>query len=175
VVLFILPRLAGRPLSARVTHEPPCRLCEAPLSWDDTGWRCPECADTPTAEDLEDWCREHGRAGVRAGRERSRRARQVARGAPGAAVLLLRTAAAGGALSRAALIEGVSGAERRALQWALRDAGDLPLSPERCRAAAVELDSLTSSSIGEPALPALGGGRRAELASLTRRRVGTGR
>ena len=82
-------------------------------------------------------------------RERDRRHRQIARGAPGAAVLLLRTAAAGGALLRAALVAGVRGAERRALRWALRDADDRPLSAERCRAAAVELDSLTPRTLRE--------------------------
>ena len=74
-------------------------------------------------------------------RNRSSRARQVVRGAPGAAAVLLRAAADGGALSRAALLEGVTGAERRAMVWALRDVGDTPLSPERCRQAARELEA----------------------------------
>ncbi|MDE0227786.1 MAG: hypothetical protein OXJ62_02895 [Spirochaetaceae bacterium] len=152
VVLHLLPRLAGRPRSARVTNKPPCRRCEAPLHWQlpERRWRCSVCSDTPSTEQLAEWAREHGDDGGRAGREhRERRYRQVARGAPGAAVLLLRTAAAGGALSCAALIDGVSGAERRALRWALRDAGDRPLSAERCRAAAVELDSLTPRTLRE--------------------------
>ena len=51
----------------------------------------------------------------------------------------MRAAAAGGALSRAALVEATSGPEKRALRWALRDAGDRPLSAERCRAAAADL------------------------------------
>ena len=124
VVLHLLPRLAGRPRSARVTNKPPCRRCEAPLHWQlpERRWRCSVCSDTPSTEQLAEWAREHRDDGGRAGREhrerRERRYRQVARGAPGAAVLLLRTAAAGGALSCAALIDGVSGAERRALRWA---------------------------------------------------------
>ncbi|MDE0023081.1 MAG: hypothetical protein OXP69_01575 [Spirochaetaceae bacterium] len=151
VTLQLLPRLAGRPRSARVTYEPSCRLCEASLHWQQParGWRCLACDDTPSTEQLAEWAREHVGDGVSGGRGR-RRLRQVARGAPGAAVLLLRTAAAGGALSRAALIDGASGAERQALWWALRDAGDRPLSAERCRAAAVELDSLTSRTLREP-------------------------
>ena len=55
--------------------------------------------------------------GVRAGyarRDRERRARQVRRGAPGAAALPMRAAAAGGAQSRAALVEATVGAEKRA-------------------------------------------------------------
>ena len=49
VVLHLLPRLAGRPPSARVTHEPPCRLCKTPLQWQSPahGWRCSACQDTP--------------------------------------------------------------------------------------------------------------------------------
>ena len=61
----------------------------------------------------------------------SSRARQVVRGAPGAAAVLLRAVDAGGALSRAALLNGVTGAERRALAWALRDVGDAPLGALR--------------------------------------------
>ena len=48
-----------------------------------------------------------------------------------------------GALSRAALLAGVTGAERRALAWVLRDVGDAPLSPERCRQAARELETMS--------------------------------
>ena len=36
----------------------------------------------------------------------------------------------------------MSGAERRALAWALRAAGDRPINPAACRAAAAELDRL---------------------------------
>ena len=146
LTLHLLPRLAGRPPAARVTHDPPCRLCEAALRWELAArrWRCSECADAPAAEVLAAWAREHTADGVRAGRTRRRgvsRQRQIARGAPGAAAVLRRAAADGGALSRAALLAGVAGAERRALQWALRDAGDAPLNPERCRAAAAALET----------------------------------
>ena len=65
-----------------------------------------------------------------------RTARQLGRGIPGAAAFLLRAAEAGGAESRDALLEAVTGAERHAVRWALRDAGEGPLSPERCRGAA---------------------------------------
>ena len=82
------------------------------------------------------------RAG-RARRNRVSRGRQVVRGAPGAAAVLLRAAAAGGALSHAALLAGVTGAARRALAWVLRDVGDVPLSPERCRQAARELEAMS--------------------------------
>ena len=70
------------------------------------------------------------------------------RGADGAAALLLRATAAGGALSRAALLEGVTGPERHALRWALRDAGDAPVSPERCRQAVADLSTLTPGGLG---------------------------
>ena len=146
LVLHLLPRLAGRPLAARVTCDPPCRLCQAPLRWLRSGWCCSACSDVPDSESLAAWCREHVRDGVRAGstrRNHPSRARQVARGAPGAAAVLLRAAEHGGALSRSALLAAVTGPERRALGWALRDAGDDPLSPERCRAAAAELARTT--------------------------------
>ena len=68
--------------------------------------------------------------------EVERNARQLQRGIPGAAALLLRSAEAGGAESRDALLAAVTGAERHAMRWALRDAGDGPLSPARCRQAA---------------------------------------
>ena len=94
-------------------------------------------------------------SGVRAGRARrgcgTRRNRQVARGAPGAAAVLLRAAADGGALSRAYLVDLASGAERRALAWALRDDGDRPLPAARCREAAAALASVTAASIEAPA------------------------
>ena len=77
----------------------------------------------------------------------TRRNRQVARGAPGAAAVLLRAAADGGALSRAYLVDLASGAERRALAWALRDDGDRPLPAARCREAAAALASVTPASI----------------------------
>ena len=152
LVLFLLPRLPGRPLAARVTHAPPCRLCEAPLRWrlPARRWKCSECGDRPTAEHLADLVREHVADGVRHGRarrERETRARQVARGAPGAAAVLLRAAADGGAPSRAYLSDRLTGAERRALRWALRDDGDRPLSAERCREAAAALATLTPAGI----------------------------
>ena len=92
------------------------------------------------------------RAG-RARRNRVSRGRQVVRGAPGAAAVLLRAAAAGGALSRAALLAGVTGAERRALAWVVRDVGDAPLSPERCRQAARELEAMSSLGDGTEDVP----------------------
>ena len=158
LVLHLLPRLPGRALAARLTADPPCRLCEAPLQWAPPArrWECPECADVPTTEQLADWAREHVRDGVRAGRARRGRGRgtrnrQVARGAPGAAAVLLRAAADGGALSRAYLVDLASGAERRALAWALRDDGDRPLPAARCREAAAALASVTPASIEAPA------------------------
>ena len=68
--------LPGRALAARLTADPPCRLCEAPLQWAPPArrWECPECADVPTTEQLADWAREHVRDGVRAGRARRGRA-----------------------------------------------------------------------------------------------------
>ena len=152
LVLHLLPRLPGRALAARLTADPPCRLCEAPLQWAPPArrWECPECADVPTTEQLADWAREHVRDGVRAGRARRGRGtrnRQVARGAPGAAAVLLRAAADGGALSRAYLVDLASGAERRALAWALRDDGDRPLPAARCREAAAALATVTPASI----------------------------
>ena len=47
--------------------------------------------------------------------------------------MLLRAAADGGAPGRHDLFARVDGPERRALRWALRDAGDAPLNTERCR------------------------------------------
>ena len=65
-----------------------------------------------------------------------RSARQLQRGTPGAIALLLRAAEAGGALNRDLLLEAVTGAERHAMRWALRDGGAGPLNPECCRQAA---------------------------------------
>ena len=59
-------------------------------------WRCPDCQTYDRAA-LADLLAEHVADGVRAGnarRDRERRARQVRRGAPGAAALLIRPAAA---------------------------------------------------------------------------------
>ena len=146
VVLHLLPHLAGRPPAARLTSDLPCGACEAPLRYDALRrrWRCSECQTGYDREALGDLVREHVRDGVHAGRgrrNRGTRERQVVRGAPGAAAVLLRVAADGGALSRAVLLEGVAGAERRALAWALRAVGNAPLNPERCRQAARELEA----------------------------------
>ena len=56
-------------------------------------------------------------------------------------IALLRSAAdAGGAESRDAMLETATGAERHALRWALRGAGEGPLSArKRCRQAAATL------------------------------------
>ena len=105
-----------------------------------------------SAAHLEEWAREHVRDGSRAGkgrRDRGTRGRQVARGAPGAG--LLAAARDGGAPSRAYLADRLTGAERRALRWALRDDGDRPLSAERCREAADELATMTPNSTEKPA------------------------
>ena len=104
-----------------------CRKCGCAPRGDLTGGLCVPC---------------QGRA-----RRGTRRNRQVARGAPGAAAVLLRAAADGGALSRAYLVDLASGAERRALAWALRDDGDRPLPAARCREAAAALTSVTPASI----------------------------
>ena len=99
---------------------------------------------------LVDLLTEHVSDAVRADnarRDQVRRARQVRRGAPGAAVILHRAVAEGGALSRAALLEAVTGPERHALSWALRDDADRPLSAERCRAGTAELARLTTGDL----------------------------
>ena len=126
VVVHLLPREPGRPPAARVTHDPPCRACERGLQYEAPRrrWRCPDCRTAYTPVTLAAVCREAERSG-----------RQLQNGTPGATALLQRAAAAGGAVSRAALLEMVTGAERHALRWALRDAGEGPLSPERCRQA----------------------------------------
>lgn len=146
LVLHLLPHHRGQPTAARLTSDLPCGTCEGPLRYDvlRRRWRCSECQTTYDGDTLADLVREHIRDGVRASntrRNRSSRTRQVVRGAPGAAAVLLRAADAGGALSRSALLDSVTGAERRALAWALRDVGDAPLSPERCEQAARELEA----------------------------------
>lgn len=55
--------------------------------------------------------------------------------------MLLRAVAAGGAASREALLASVGGAERQALSWALREAGEGRLTAARCRQAVRELRS----------------------------------
>ena len=148
VVVAKLPKLRGRLPAVRVSPDLPCGVCEAAsLRFDPARrcWCCPSCRTTYGRAALADLTAEHVADGARAGharRDRQRRTRQVRRGAPGAAAVLLRAAADGGTLSRAALVDLVTGAERRALRWALRDDGDRPLSPERCREVARALASL---------------------------------
>lgn len=101
--------------------------------------RCPDCPTTYSPTAVAAVCQEV-----------ERNVRQLQRGIPGAAALLLRAAEADGALSRGALLEAVTGAERHAMRWALRDAGDGPLSPERCRQAAAALATLTPTSLDTP-------------------------
>ena len=127
VVVDLLPREPGRARAARATHDPPCRVCERRLQYDapHRRWRCPDCRTTYSPAALAAVCR-----------EAERNARQLGRGISGAAAVLLRAAEAGGALSRGVLLESVTGAERHAMRWALRDAGEGPLSPQRCRQAA---------------------------------------
>ena len=152
LILFTLPRQPGRRPAARVTAAPTCRRCEARLQWrlPQRFWQCSECADTPSADQLAAWCREQEAGSADAGEAHNRRdvrANQIARGAPGAAARLLRAANEGGAPSRAYLLDTVTGAERRALAWALRAAGDRSVSASQCRAAAAELARLTPADL----------------------------
>ena len=96
VVLHLLPHHRGQPTAARLTSDLPCGTCEGPLCYDALRrrWRCSECQTTYDGGALADLVREHVR-GVRASntrRNRSSRTRQVVRGAPGAATVLLRAA-----------------------------------------------------------------------------------
>ena len=70
LVLHLLPQLPGRPPAARVTRDPPCRLCEAPLAWRPGGWTCSGCRDTPSVEALAAWAAEHVADGAHAGKAR---------------------------------------------------------------------------------------------------------
>ena len=70
LVLHLLPRIRGRSLAARVTRNPPCRLCEAALLWASSGWWCSSCRDTPTSAELVEWSREHLQDAKRAGKAR---------------------------------------------------------------------------------------------------------
>ena len=82
LVLHLLPQLAGRPPAARVTRDPPCRLCEELLAWRPGGWTCSACRDTPSVETLAAWAAEHVTDGERAGkarREAERRHRRTDR------------------------------------------------------------------------------------------------
>ena len=130
VVVHLLPREPSRPRTARVTHDPPCRACARRLQYEvpRRRWRCPDCNTIYAPVALAAVCREAVRS-----------ARQLQRGIPGAIALLQRAADADGAESRDALLAAVTGAERHALRWALRDAGEGPLSPEDCRQAAATL------------------------------------
>ena len=130
VVVDLLAREPGRPRTARVTHDPPCRACERSLQYEalHRRWRCPGCDTIYAPASL-----------AAMSRQAERSARQLQRGTPGAIAMLRRAADAGGAASREALLEAVTGAERHALRWALRDVGSGPLSPQRCRQAAATL------------------------------------
>ena len=102
-VVRLLPRRRVR--ASRTTAAPPCGICERALRWDAVrrGWCCPDCNARYPAEALADLLREHLVDGIRAGkarRNRAARAQQVTRGAPGAAAVLLRDAADGGAPGR---------------------------------------------------------------------------
>ena len=82
LVLHLLPQLAGRSPAARVTRDPPCRLCEELLAWRPGGWTCSACRDTPSVETLAAWAAEHVADGERAGkarREAGRRHRRTDR------------------------------------------------------------------------------------------------
>ena len=141
VVLHRLPKLPGRRPAVRVTAGLPCGICAAPLAYDEArhGWRCPSCRTGYDRAALAALAREHVADGVRGEwtrRSRGTRTRQVARGALGAGALLLSAGRDGGAPSPA---------ERRALRWVLRDDGERPLSAERCREAADELATMTST------------------------------
>ena len=147
IVLHRLQKMAGSP-AVRVTDTLPCGACETTLNYDATRrrWRCPSCRMAYDPGALADLVTEHVADGIRAGkarREKGSRARQIARGAPGASVVLVRAAADGGALSRAVLLGTVTGPERRALSWVLRHDGARPLSAERCRDAARSLANVT--------------------------------
>ena len=120
--------LARPPFAARVTSVPPCRLCDASLSWVTTAraWRCPRCGDAlpPDALALVGtearhtyrhqapvWRhpshRHRARHGIAAGFS-ARRTRRGGRAAP--------RHTGGGAPSRAYLLALVNGPERRALR-----------------------------------------------------------
>ena len=80
-MLYLLPRRRGT-RQARVTHEPSCGICEAPLVWRAGGWSCSGCRDTPSTEALAAWAAEQVADGARSGRTRregDRRQRRTAR------------------------------------------------------------------------------------------------
>ena len=133
LVLFLLPRRRGWPLAARVTHEPPCWLCEAPLVWHPGGWTCSCCHDTPSADALAAWAAEHVADGTRAGRARRETARRQRRadrwraqlGIPAAAMPTdsdFHAAANAGAWRRAELLARIALYDGHRLTAAARDA-----------------------------------------------------
>lgn len=132
----VFPLFRGHP--ARVSPDLRCGVCDTPLEYDPPRghWWCPLCRTGYDRENLADLAAEHGAAGTREGRTQ----RRAARGAPGAAAVLLRAATEGGAPCKHELFRRVAGAERRALQRVLRDDGVGPLTAERCREAAAALD-----------------------------------
>ena len=74
VVVDLLPRERGRPRTARVTHDPPCRACERSLPYEAPRrrWRCPGCNTIYAPASLAAMCREAERS-----------ARRLQRGIPG--------------------------------------------------------------------------------------------
>lgn len=91
--LVIVHLLPGRRRAARVMPDPPCGACECALRWNvaTLAWQCPDCRQAYDGATLADLLAEHVSGGARAGttrRDQVRRARQVRRGAPGAAVIL---------------------------------------------------------------------------------------
>ena len=139
VVVALISHHTRRRPATRVSPDPPCSVCDKALVYDTVRghWWCAVCRTGYDQEALVELVARHAAEGARAGR-----ARRVTRGAPGAAAVLLRAAAEGGAPGKHELFRRVAGAERRALQWALRDDDERPLSAERCREAAAALDAL---------------------------------
>ena len=139
VVVSLLSHHARRRPAARVSPDLPCGVCDTALEYDPPRgqWWCPLCRTGYDRETLAGLVAEHAAEGASEGRTRRR---GVARGAPGAAAVLLRAATEGGAPGKHELFRRVAGAERRALQRVLRDDGVGPLTAERCREAAAALD-----------------------------------
>lgn len=152
VVIALLPPTPGRRPAARVTHNPPCGVCESRLRFDAPRrrWWCPECRQGYGRDAMRELLAEVVADGVRAGRNRraaDRDRRLVASGAPGAAAVLLRAArSAGGPGSRSDVVAELVGAERKAARWALRDAGAGPLSPAVLVRAAKDLQAAAAST-----------------------------
>lgn len=112
---------------ARATNDPPAGCANAACSTKLTTRTVDALTVTPPISPT---------ALAAACQEVERNARTLQRGIPGAAALLLRSAEAGSAESRDVWLAAATGAERHAMRWALRDAGEGPLSPQRCRQAA---------------------------------------